>query len=179
MNAPITYVPNFVANPVACFEHLWAGMPWEKRPDAPRRECWMNDAMKSYTYGRGAGERTYHAQPWHPMVTAARSKLKLDHGVYFEGCFTNGYDGPRDHLGWHADDSPTIDATRPIAIVSLGSARRIMFREKGGEAESILLEPGSLLLMHAGMQQTHEHRIPKHSADCGPRVSMTFRGLVA
>lgn len=76
---------------------------------------------------------------------------------------------------------PEIDAARPIAILSLGTPRFIMFREigqKNAEAEKLLIEPGSLLLMHAGMQQSHEHRIPKHAADCGTRISLTYRGLV-
>lgn len=30
-------------------------------------------------------------------------------GCRFELCFANGYAGEREHLGWHADDSPEID----------------------------------------------------------------------
>lgn len=139
----------------------------------------MNDFGMDYAYGKGAGRRSYSAQPWHAFVEATRDRLLAKHGVLFEGCFTNGYEGPRDHLGWHADDSPEIRADRPIAVISLGSARNIWFREIGSNVHAaLLLEPGSLLLMHAGMQQTHEHRIPKHGANCGERLSMTFRGLV-
>jgi len=33
--------------------------------------------------------------------------------------------------------------------------------------------------MHAGMQRDWQHRIPKSSnADCGPRISLTYRKLV-
>jgi hypothetical protein len=39
------------------------------------------------------------------------------------------------------------------------------------------LAPGSLFLMHAGMQATHEHRIPKVGHEVKPRISMTYRGL--
>lgn len=41
MNAPVKYQPNFVGNPDEIFEYLWANLPWERREDAPRRECWM------------------------------------------------------------------------------------------------------------------------------------------
>jgi alkylated DNA repair dioxygenase AlkB len=174
---PIYYEAGFVSNDL--FERLWTGLEWERRPDAPRRECWMNDFGAAYTYGRGAGVRTYEARSWNPLVLEVRDRLATMTGTAFEGCFVNGYEGPRDHLGWHADDSPEIDGNRPIGVVSLGSARNIMFREKGSsETESVLLEPGSLLLMKAGMQATHEHRIPKHAANCGARISLTFRGLV-
>ena len=139
----------------------------------------MNDMASDYTYGRGAGMRTYAASPWNSLVLDVRKKLEALSGTTYEACFTNGYEGPRDHLGWHADDSPEIDDERPIGVVSLGSARRINFRPIGGTAiAEVVLAPGSLLLMAAGMQSTHEHRIPKHGAECGPRISLTFRGLI-
>ena len=180
INAPIQYIPAFVDDPVSVFDVLWAELPWERRPDAPRRECWMNDFGTAYTYGSGKGVRTYVPVDWHPTVKAMQQRLLQEGCQSFEGCFINGYEGPRDHLGWHADDSPEIDPNKPIAVISFGSSRRIWFRETGRDThEEWLLEPGSLLLMLPGMQQTHQHRIPKHSADCGPRISLTFRGLVA
>lgn len=42
----------------------------------------------------------------------------------------------------------------------------------------VSLESGSLCVMDKGMQDTHQHRIPKASYDCGPRISLTFRGYV-
>lgn len=72
-----------------------------------------------------------------------------------------------------------MDSTRPIAIVSFGAARWIHFRENATRnVDRVLLEAGSVLLMAAGMQQTHQHKIPKHEWPCDPRVSLTFRGLV-
>ncbi len=37
---------------------------------------------------------------------------------------------------------------------------------------------GSLCLMHAKMQETWQHRIPKASFSCGERISLTYRGYV-
>jgi alkylated DNA repair dioxygenase AlkB len=180
MSAPVVYTPNFIADPNMAFEHLWNNLPWERREGAPRRECWMNTFGTSYTYGRGAGERTYAPIPWDKFALVIQMKLLEETGIDYEGCFINGYEGHRDALGWHADDSPEIDATRPIAIVSVGAAREIWFRENGStDIEKQLLDSGSLLIMGAGMQQTHQHRIPKSSAKCEPRVSLTYRGLVS
>ena len=106
-------------------------------------------------------------------------------GYEFDVCFLNGYENGRDHLGWHADDSPEMDDARPIAIVSLGAEREIWFRdirsyETGINPEKLLLGNGSLCLMQPGMQDTHQHRIPKSPRhDCGPRISFTFRGYKA
>lgn len=177
--APITYIEKFLLNHEDVYTHLWNELPWERRPDAPRRECWMNDFAVPYTYGTAPYERTYNPNPWDVRAQVIRASIRELCGEHLAGCFVNGYEGPRDHLGWHADDSPLIDNNKPIAVVSLGSARNIWFRENGSsDHEALLLAPGSLLLMHAGMQMTHQHRIPKHSAQCGNRISLTYRGLV-
>ena len=46
--------------------------------------------------------------------------------------------------------------------------------------ERLKLANGSVAVMLPGMQDTHEHRIPKSDKhDCGPRISLTFRGYKA
>lgn len=51
-------------------------------------------------------------------------------------------------------------------------------REPTPDVERLLLETGSLCIMKAGMQDTHQHRIPKSGHECGMRFSLTFRGLI-
>lgn len=162
----------------ALMDKAWNGFPWEDR-GAPRRECFFSTLGKAYTYGTGVGMRTYwpKAAPeiMDELTRAAEEACKCK----FELCFANGYAGPREHLGWHADDSDEIDDGRPIAVMSLGAAREIWTKPRGAgadEVEKILLPAGSLFIMKAGMQDTHLHRIPKHSGLCGPRVSLTWRG---
>ena len=120
----------------------------------------------------------------------------------FELCFLNRYLNQSDHLGWHADDSPEIDPARPIAVVSLGVEREIWFKPQfcyicksteehltdfapfcsahpskfTAQVTKQLLGHGSLLIMPAGYQQTHYHRIPKCDRMCGERISLTYRG---
>lgn len=179
MTAPVTYLPGYIEHADLWFERLWNELDWERRPDAPRREYWTNDFNRPYTYGRGAGQRTYESRFKHDVVVSAQCMLVMSHRVLLEGCFINGYENERDSLGWHADDDPSIDHSKPIAVITLGQARNIQFRAKdGGDVQTQLLDHGSLLLMHAGMQQTHLHRIPKASFQARPRVSMTFRGLL-
>ena len=94
----------------------------------------------------------------------------------------NRYLNQRDHLGWHADDSPEMDDERPIASISLGVEREIWFKPKDGDAstvEKVKLGNGSLCLMGAGMQKEFLHRIPKAGFLCGERISLTFRGYVS
>lgn len=204
MNA--IYIPNFIEEEKAnnAFDYLWNELNWERRSDAPRREYWTNDFGRDYSYGRGAGLRTYHSQDSNIYIDLfnvlirnelVRQGIAKDESrmAFFEGCFLNGYEDSHDWLGWHEDDDEGIDHSKPIAIVTLyggeGSAtpRSIQFREKLGEVNSKMtygpivdqpLEHGSLCLMPAGFQSTHQHRIPKAGFVSKSRISLTFRSLI-
>lgn len=183
MNAPIEYVADFVPDPDLMFKALKDGLDWERRDDAPRCEYYCNDFDEPYLYGRGRGRRTYNVRPYTPEILKIRALLEDYAGCKFEVCFLNRYLNQRDHLGWHADDSPEMDDDRPIASISLGVKREIWFRSKDGgkdaAIEKVLLENGSLCLMKAGMQKDFLHRIPKAGFLCGERISLTFRGYVS
>lgn len=178
--APVSLLASTV-DPIdtsALAETAWEKFPWEDR-GAPRRECFFSTIGRPYTYGSGMGIRTYWPKPAPEVMAALTRAAEEACGCRFELCFANGYAGPREHLGWHADDSEEIDDGRPIAVMSLGAAREIWVKPKGAGAEAvekILLPSGSLFIMGPGMQDTHVHRIPKHAAACGPRVSLTWRG---
>ncbi len=179
------YVANFVSDGDRMFDALWTELNWEKREDAPRREYWTNIFNRPYTYGRGAGIRTYAPQETHWAIEAVADLLEARNGWRYEACFLNGYETNRDWLGWHSDDDPAIDHGRGIAVVTLGGARKIEYQlisdllaKDHTNRVGKLLEHGSLFEMKPGMQDTHYHRIPK--ADhvvTKPRISLTFRGL--
>jgi alkylated DNA repair dioxygenase AlkB len=181
MTAPVTYIHDFLQPHYAkgFYEDLWNELDWERREFAPRREYWVNSLNQPYTYGQGVGVRTYYPRPDHFAIATVRLALMHKLGFTYEGCFLNGYEGERDALGWHSDDDPGINHSRPIAVVTLGAGREIQFMDKAtGERGAQLLEPGSLLLMHPGMQSTHLHRIPKVGHKVEPRISLTFRSLI-
>jgi alkylated DNA repair dioxygenase AlkB len=161
------------------FDALWNELAWERREGTPRREYYANDIAVPYTYGRGAGRRSYAPSVWHPAMRSIQLGLETFAAKRFEVCFLNGYENQKDQLGWHSDDSPEMDDDRPIGIVSLGVAREIWFCPIGDKTSitKLTLAPGSLCLMGAGMQDTHMHRIPKAGFDCGERISLTFRGF--
>lgn len=175
---PARYEAEFVAEPASMMEKMWSTLAWERRGSTPRREYYVNPTGEPYAYGRGVGRRVYEASPMTEEIASIWSAVESRCGCRFDACFLNGYDDGSDHLGWHADDSTEMDASRPIAVVSLGAVREIWFKGIGasefGAAQA--LGSGSLLTMEPGMQSTHWHRIPKSDRPCGPRVSLTFRG---
>lgn len=185
MNLPIQYYPNFVADPDSMFKQLRDELAWVRRDTTPRSEYYYNSWNVPYTYGRGRGIREYQPQPSHPIIEGLIAGLyTVTPGAMFDVCFLNRYHDQSDQLGWHSDNSPEMDDTKPIAILSLGAERDIMFSKKDenekpiGNPVRLKLENGSLCLMAAGMQDTHLHRIPKASFICGERISLTFRGYV-
>jgi hypothetical protein len=60
-----------------------------------------------------------------------------------------------------------------------GDTVELVEEKVGEEPERLLLHHGSAAIMHAGMQRDWQHRIPKSAvADCGPRISLTYRRLI-
>jgi len=175
---PVVYVPDYCDYDV---DKLWDELPFDRRESTPRTECWMNDYGDPYTYGVGRGERTYIPDAWNVVVDGIRNCLNEDYNASFDCCFCNGYLDANDQLGWHADDSPEMDMDHPIVSISFGAERDIWFRKtgvKGMATKGVTMGDGSMTMMNAAMQATWEHRIPKHSAPCGKRVSLTYRKLV-
>jgi alkylated DNA repair dioxygenase AlkB len=159
-------------------EEVEKSIRWEQR-DAPRAEAYYADQFWPYTYGRGAGERQYWPMTeWPPVLLEIRGVLTYLLKERYEMLFCNMYCDEHQHLGWHADDSASVDPARGIPVVSFGEAREIWVRPYASttDVQKILLEHGDLFFMRARMQQTHQHRIPKGGRKMDTRVSLTFRG---
>jgi len=182
MKPPVKYISDFVAAPDNALTSLQTELEWERRDDAPRSEYYCNDFPFPYQYGRGRGQREYLPRPYNDTIMRIRKSLELMTNSVFEVCFLNRYLNQSDQLGWHADDSPEMDDSRPIGIVSFGVEREIWFKPKDlsikSEPVKLKLGHGSLCVMEAGMQDSWLHRIPKASFQCGERISLTFRGYV-
>lgn len=168
------YIPNFVSVPDGALESV----SWEDRVKA-RRECFMSAKPRAYVYGSGRGVRTYYSTPMLSWVADIMVKVPGNPNV----CFLNRYEGERNALGWHSDDSPDTASSDPISVVSFGEPREIWWRRIGDtgavpEENRKLLEPGSLFVMPPGFQEKFEHRIPKGSKKMGVRVSLTFRRMI-
>lgn len=178
MTVPVTYLADFVPGPAAVFAALWDGLAWERRGSTPRREYYCNEIDVPYVYGTGEFAREYLPKAWTPEILDIKARVEALLGVKFEVCFLNGYETSRDSLGWHADDSDSMDDNRPIAIVTLGAEREIWFAPNDDmkDVTKLRLASGSVCVMAPGMQDTCKHRIPRAGFECGPRISLTFRG---
>jgi alkylated DNA repair dioxygenase AlkB len=118
----------------------------------------------------------------HPKVLELMKKLNEDFGTEYNVCVLNYYADEKQHLGWHADNSPEQDLMHPIAVIAFGAERFIWTKKIGAtgtvpDEDRYLLTKGSLFIMPGGYQDEYLHRIPKHDRPCGGRISLTFRKL--
>lgn len=161
------------------FDTILNEVPWVNK-DAPRDECFMSLKDLEYTYGKGF-TRTYKSTLMTDTVKLLMNLINETYGTKYDICFLNYYKTGKDHLGWHADDSPEMDSNHPIGVISFGAEREIWVKLKGEtgnipDNNKFLLEDSSLFIMPAGFQELFLHKIPKSDRiDCGARISLTFR----
>ncbi len=127
-----------------------------------------------YNYG-GA---SYPVASWHPAVEALARSLPL--AFEATNCLLNLYPTGLHSMGFHADDVSILAPGTDIAILSLGATRPLRLRtriEGRFHYEELDLPGGSVLYMSQGMQADWRHAI-KRVADCGPRMSLSFRRIV-
>jgi len=110
------------------------------------------------------------------IVDAARLVVdRLD--VPFNSVGLNLYRDGRDSVAPHNDHLNELRTGFPIALVSLGAARRMTIRAKElpRRVVHVDLEPGSLLVMDYATQIHYTHAVPKTTDDVGERISLAFR----
>jgi alkylated DNA repair dioxygenase AlkB len=169
----IDVLPGWMSGADALFAALAQEVPWR----AERREMYdrvvdvprllhlydVDDELPNpaLAAARDQLSRHYRSELGEPFVTA--------------GCCY--YRDGRDSVAWHGD---RVGRARShdtmVAIVSLGSPRKLLLRPRGGSvAQTHLLGHGDLLVMGGSCQRTWEHAVPKTTRPVGPRISVQFR----
>ena len=97
--------------------------------------------------------------------------------VQFNVCLLNFYETGQQRIGWHADREE-LGRTTPIASISLGAPRTFLLRSKTNgvhDRSSLVLQPGSLVVMENQCQLEYVHSIPKEDTVTEGRINLTFR----
>ena len=167
----VAYEPGFVdaATARAWFDEMRERAPWA----AQRRRMYDREVDVPRLTARYATDDD--GAP--PAIRAATVRIRAHTGVAFTSVGLNFYRDGRDSVAMHNDHLYELEPGFPIALVSLGSPRRMTIRAKEPPRRSLALdlEPGSLLLMSYETQLHYLHGIPKTPADVGPRISLAFR----
>jgi alkylated DNA repair dioxygenase AlkB len=167
----ITYTPAFVDPQTAWrwFDALRDEVPWRlERRRMYDREVDVPRKVASYRLNEGDVPS---------VVVEAAQRARTGTGTPFNSVGLNLYRDGQDSVAPHNDHLYEIVEGYPIALISLGSARRMTIRSKGRPRRSLDLdlEHGSLLLMSFQTQRTYDHGIPKTKVPVGPRISVALR----
>jgi alkylated DNA repair dioxygenase AlkB len=179
----VYYVPNIFTKEQAdaYFDELLTQVSWRQEPIKifgreimqPRLTAWYGD--KAYTYSG----LTMKPNSW--IAALKEIKTVADGYANFESssALLNLYRNEKDSMGWHRDNEQALGAAPVIASVSLGAARKFQLRRYDSKRPvvSLVLEPGSLLIMRGASQQYWEHRLPKASTALNARINITFRKI--
>jgi alkylated DNA repair dioxygenase AlkB len=169
----IAYTPGFVERSIAdgWFAELRDRIEWK----AERRRMYDRDVdvPRLTAHFRLVGE---DASP-PAVIRDAAERVIASTSVPFNGVGLNFYRDGRDSVAPHNDHLYELVAGFPIALLSLGSTRRMTIRAKEPPRRvmHVDLEPGSLLLMSFKTQLHYTHGIPKTKGEVGPRISLAFR----
>lgn len=170
----VDHLPAWVSGTSELFEQLLVDVPWraEKRLmydrvlDVPR-----------LTRFYAAGERLPH-----PALETARDALSAHYGNELGEPFVSAgmclYRNAHDSVAWHGDREGRAHVQDTmVAILSLGTARTLALRERGGGATKHRFElgHGDLVVMGGSCQRTWDHAVPKAAGQLGPRISVQFR----
>jgi alkylated DNA repair dioxygenase AlkB len=110
-------------------------------------------------------------------IAAAAERVIAALDVPFNAVGLNLYRDGRDSVAPHNDHLYDIREGFPIALLSLGSVRRMTIRAKTAPARTLHVDlaPGSLFVMSYDTQLHYTHGIPKTDAAVGERISLAFR----
>ena len=138
----------------------------------PRKIAFLGDKGITYTYSG----ITHRAERWPDWFRPLLDKIQSENNIRFNGCLLNLYRNGLDKMGWHSDDEPEIDESKPIYSLSLGISRDFFLKHRKLTIKKIInLDDGDLLIMHPSCQQNWLHSIPVRKRVSNLRINLTFR----
>jgi alkylated DNA repair dioxygenase AlkB len=184
MDGSAQYFPEFMGAEESAylFDQLQKSLRWEadqvmmfgKLVTTRRKVAWTGDPECSYTY---SGVKK-SPQAWTPELLSIKTQLEELTQSEFNSCLLNFYHDGNDGMGWHSDDEKELDASSPIASLSLGAQRKFAFRHKVDKTTiPLYLASGSALIMHSPTQQFWQHTLLKTKKVSNPRINLTFRKI--
>lgn len=165
------------------FHSLLQDIPWKndevvifgKQIATKRKVAWYGDSNYLYIYSNSVKQ----ALPWTRELVNLKQIVEKLSNTLFNSCLLNLYHDGNEGMGWHSDDEKSIEEYSTIASVSFGAERKFSFKHKrNNKIISVILEPGSLLIMKEGTQKNWLHSLPKSNKIILPRINLTFRRMV-
>jgi alkylated DNA repair dioxygenase AlkB len=168
----VTIRPNYLSPSAATqlYTQLCDRIEWDERMSARKTACYG----LSYDYSGVS----YENKPMHPLLVPLCLRLQETLGFEPNSCLINYYLDGRSKMGFHSDETDSLEAGTQIIIISLGTDRKLSFRGRSDYSQRIqyLLTHGSLLYMSQRTQEFWSHAIKRANVTDG-RISLTFRRI--
>lgn len=175
------------------FAELLERTPWEQ-PDIsiagrtmliPRRQAWYGAQGAHFRYSG----TDFAPIPFTDTLKTLKEKLENQCKASFNSVLINHYRDQHDSVGWHADDEKEFGDAPIIGSLSLGEARRFLFKPKshfygpsawakGKRSLSFELQHGDLVIMGPNVQANWLHCVPKEEKRRDQRINLTFRKVI-
>ena len=171
MQSPSLYIdPHLLPFPEQLHAWLRKEVQWDERMKARKTASFG----VAYNYSQIA----YQATPMPAALDAICAMIEQAIGFRPNNCLINYYADGAASMGFHSDETAFLMPGTGVAIMSLGSERSIVFRNKLDRTLDIayMLQSGSLLYMPQQVQHDWLHAIPK-AVGVGERISLTFRAM--
>ena len=145
-----------------------------KKVITKRKVAWYADFSFSYTYSNV----TKQALPWTAELLILKQLVEKVTGETYNSCLLNLYHDGTEGMAWHSDGEKDLKKNGAIASLSLGAARKFLFKHKSTkQIVSFILDSGSLLVMKDETQSFWLHRLPPTQVVHSPRINLTFRTI--
>lgn len=159
----------------ALLEWAMKEVDWEERGDS-RLLAWYGDFDYQYP-GVSHAARPIPA----PLLDLCARVQGLypeaaPHG--FDGIRLNRYDSGTAFVDFHADNEPSLAAEYPVAFITLGRPRVLLFRPTSRTVHpgyAFTLSNASMLVMGGMIQERWHHGVPVEPQRDGTRISITLR----
>lgn len=167
----VEYVPGWLDGADTVFDRVVAAVELRQRTNIPMYDTVVDEPrLTSWWHAAEHGD-----EPVEPLRELRR--LVVDrYERPFDSIGFNLYRDGDDSVAWHGDRHRKRVVDPVVAILSVGAARPLKLRPRGGGASlSWNLGGGDLFVMGGACQHDWEHCVPKIRRPVGPRLSITFR----
>lgn len=148
----------------------------------PRKQVAYGEKGTSYSFSG----TTIFAKDWNEdtelckIILFIRNKIAKRYNFNPNFVLINRYEDGDQYIGYHTDNEKDLVPFSPIAGVSFGAEREMVFMNKSNSSnkKKLLLKNGSSYCIHYPTNANYLHSIPKTKYVKSPRISFTFREMI-
>ncbi|NND75177.1 MAG: alpha-ketoglutarate-dependent dioxygenase AlkB [Ilumatobacter sp.] len=170
----VEFVPGWLVGADAVFDELLDRLELRQRTNIPMYDSLVDEPRLTASWRAPAD-----GGPGDGPTTLLGDILRLLIDRYhrpFDSIGFNLYRDGNDSVAWHGDRHRHHVTDPVVAILSVGQARALRLRPRGGgPSHSWNLGGGDLFVMGGACQHEWEHSVPKLRRAVGPRLSITYR----